>query len=346
MEAFEVFLPFLGQPFNVLPLIAVGFAVGVLAGFFGMGGGWVVTPALFSLGFPMDFAIGTGLANVTAQSAVATVKHRRMGNVDPVLGSVVGLLMMGGVEAGKRVVNRLVSLGLAGTVVGWAYVTLLLALALYMVRDYVAGRGKAPASDGGRGGHERADRRGALAASGPWFLRVPPIIELRRCGIRVSLWALAALGLGIGFLAGLLGCGGGFALVPAFIYLLGVPTFVAVGTSLLCVIISGAYGTFTYGFQGDVELIAALWMVAGSVVGAQLGVAATRYVRGAGLRLLYAVMLLVASGGLVLKQLAVLPDSGGESRLAPVVILGGALLMCLIIIGRMAASVLARGRQR
>jgi hypothetical protein len=181
---------------------------------------------------------------------------------------------------------------------------------------------------------------------------LPPVITLKSCGVRVSLWVLIALGLGIGLLAGVLGVGGGFALVPAFVFVVRVPTLIAVGTSLLCVLVSGAYGTFTYGAQGNVEIIAVLWLIAGSVVGANIGVSATRYVRGAGIRVLYAVMLLVAACGVGFTQLGTILSRGEEPSalggwslaLAPVIILGGALVMCLIIIGRMVV-VMAAGRE-
>jgi hypothetical protein len=116
--------------------------------------------------------------------------------------------------------------------------------------------------------------------------------------------------------------------------------------------VSGAYGTFTYGAQGNVEIIAVLWLIGGSVVGANLGVSATRYVRGIGIRLLYAVMLLVAACGVGLTQLGGLLSRGDEPpavagwalAMAPVIILGGALVMCLIIIGRM-VIVMAESRK-
>ncbi len=345
MDSFNIFLPFVGNEFNVLALVGIGFAVGVLAGFFGMGGGWVLTPALYSLGFPMQFAIGTGLAEITAHSALASVKHRRMGNVDYTLGLVVGAFMTVGVEGGKRVVNWLVARGIAGPVVGWLYVVFLLALGLYMIGDYAVGLRRSVPGSGSGGSGSRATSASGEAASKFAFLTIRPTVTLRSCDVQVSLWVLAGVGLAVGFLAGVLGCGGGFALVPAFVYLIGIPTVVAVGTSLLCVVISGAYGAFAYGAQGNVELIAVLWMLVGGTIGAQFGTSATRHVRGYGIRLLYAVMLLLAATGVVMKELAVMPDGAGDSRLAPVVILGGGLMMSFVIIGLMMASIVRGGRQ-
>ena len=143
--------------------------------------------------------------------------------------------------------------------------------------------------------------------------------------MRVALWVPVGLGLAVGFLAGLMGTGGGFALVPAFVYVLGMPTIIAIGTSLKCVLISGAYGAFSYAMKGRVEVVAAFCMLAGAAVGTQLGAVAVRRVRGYRVRLLYAVMLLVAAAGVVMKQ-------WGQASPAAVAILGGAAVMCLVVI--------------
>jgi uncharacterized membrane protein YfcA len=322
MEALLIRLPFAGIEFNVGTLIAIGFAVGVLAGFFGIGGGWIVTPALHVFGLPMAFAVGTGFGNVACQGAMATVKHRRMGNVDYALGLTVGLCMMLGVEGGKQVLMWLTARGWEGPVVRWVYIALLAALGYAMTSEALRSR----RSKAGRPGRRQP---GLLARR-----RLPPMIVLRSSGFEASLWVLAMLGVLIGFMAGVMGCGGGFALVPAFVYLVGTPTLVAVGTSLLCVVISGAYGTFTYAMAGKLELVAVLWLVVGSFAGTQFGTAATRYVRGTGIRLLYGLMLLVAAAGVLLKQL-------GSGSAAGWLTLGGAMAMCCVIIARMVLAVRA-----
>ena len=113
MGIFDIYLPIAGMHFNALILIAIGFSVGVLGGFFGVGGAWVVTPALNAFGFPMSYAIGTDLAHIFGKSIVATAKHRKMGNVDMKLGllSIVGSVI--GVEIGARNVMWLSALGKA-----------------------------------------------------------------------------------------------------------------------------------------------------------------------------------------------------------------------------------------
>ncbi|MHC4592343.1 MAG: sulfite exporter TauE/SafE family protein, partial [Planctomycetota bacterium] len=294
-----------------------------------------VTPALNALGFPIPFAIGTELANITGQSALATVKHRRMGNLSLRLGLIVGFFMLVGVEGGAQVVMWLESLELADVVIRWAYVAFLAALSLFMLHDYRREMRNRSLDGGESGPNSRARReqgRGLVARFR--VMRMPPAMTLRSCGIRVSLWVPAVLGVLVGFLAGLMGTGGGFALLPAFVYVIGTPTVVAVGTSLMCVMISGAYGAFSYAMKGRVEVIAAIWMLAGAAVGAQLGGLAVRRVKGYGIRLLYALMLLLACTGVLMMQL-------GHVIMARVAILGGATAMCLVVIARMAFGVRA-----
>ena len=111
---FDVYLPIAGIHFNVLILLAIGFSVGVLGGFFGVGGAWVVTPALNIFGFNMSYAIGTDLAHIFGKSIVATKKHGKMGNVDVKMGLLSTIGSVIGVEIGARNVMWLTAKGLAG----------------------------------------------------------------------------------------------------------------------------------------------------------------------------------------------------------------------------------------
>ncbi len=136
-DIFNVYMPIAEMQFNALILVAIGFSVGVLGGFFGVGGAWVVTPALNIFGFPMAYAIGTDLAHIFGKSIVATAKHRKMGNVDMKLGllSIVGSVI--GVEIGAQNVMWLTKLGIAGPVVRYLYMFLLFGLGIYMLYDYM-----------------------------------------------------------------------------------------------------------------------------------------------------------------------------------------------------------------
>src|SRR4030066_131164 len=145
VDFFNVYLPIAEMQFNAPILVAIGFSVGVLGGFFGVGGAWVVTPALNIFGFPMAYAIGTDLAHIFGKSIVATAKHRKMGNVDMKLGlmSIVGSVI--GVEIGAQNVMWLTKLGIAGPVVRYLYMFLLFGLGIYMLYDYMTKEKRAAA---------------------------------------------------------------------------------------------------------------------------------------------------------------------------------------------------------
>ncbi len=315
---FDIYLPIAGIEFSVLILLAIGFSVGVLGGFFGVGGAWVVTPALNIFGFNMAFAIGTDLAHIFGKSIVATKKHGKMGNVDMKMGliSIVGSVV--GVEIGAQNVMWLTAQGLAGPVVRYSYMALLFGLGFFMLYDYLT--------------HEkRRARKAAQEVSGVpaeapkrsiW--KIPPMIHFPVSGVTISLWTILAVFFLTGWLSGFLGVGGGFIRMPALIYLIGCPTAIAVGTDLFSVVFAGAYGCFTYALKGRVEIVAALIMLVGAAVGAQIGVTAVKYIHGYGIRLLFAIMILLAGTSVALKQF-------GAEGIAGYVVMGAALAMCAVI---------------
>uniref|UniRef100_A0A7C5ER32 Probable membrane transporter protein n=1 Tax=Desulfobacca acetoxidans TaxID=60893 RepID=A0A7C5ER32_9BACT len=317
---FDVYLPIAETNFNIFVLIAIGFSVGVLGGFFGVGGAWVVTPALNIFGFPMAYAIGTDLAHIFGKSIVATAKHRKMGNVDIKLGiwSIIGSVI--GVEAGAQVVMWLTGKGLAGPVVRYIYMLMLFGLGIYMLYDYATK-------------DKRAAAKAAAAASRvvkepkkAWNL--PPMMTFPASGITISFWTVMGVFFFTGFLSGFLGVGGGFIRMPALIYLIGCPTAVAVGTDLFSVLFAGAYGCWTYAVKGVVDIVAAIYMLIGASVGAQIGVTAVKYIRGYGIRLLFAIMIILAGIAVVFKQINLKPYDA-------IVVLAGALGMCAVIIVRL-----------
>lgn len=328
MDMFNIWLPIAEMHFNALLLIAIGFCVGVMGGFFGVGGAWIVTPALNIFGFNMAYAIGTDLAHIFGKSIVATAKHRKMGNVDVKLGlvSIVGSVI--GVEIGARMIMWLSAIGrtplrpggYAGPVVRYTYMVLLFGLGIYMLYDYLtkdkrAAAAAAKKAEAARAGIMHEPKKG-------WQL--PPMIHFPASGITISLWTVTGVFLFTGWLSGFLGVGGGFIRMPALIYLIGCPTAIAVGTDLFSVLFTGAYGCFTYGVKGRVEIIAAIIMLIGASVGAQIGVTAVKYIRGYGIRLLFAIMILLAGASVAFKQF-------GFTSLAGVVVMGAALGMCLVI---------------
>ncbi len=299
MEFFNIYLPIAGIQFNALLLLLIGFTVGVCGGFFGVGGAWIVTPALNIFGFPMPYAIGTDLAHMGGKSIVSTIRHGKFGNVDMKLGvsMIVGTTL--GMELGARLVMKLEHLGVADTVIRKIYVVFLAFIGTYVLIDYIT--------------HVRAQKHAArtgvaikketVAQRLQRRFRVWPMIHFKASGITCSLWLPLLVGFTTGVVAAVLGVGGGFIRMPALIYLIGCPTLVAVGTDLFEVMITGAYGAFTYGVKGRVDLIAAVWMLMGAAAGAQMGTVAVKYVRGYGIRLLFATTVFIACASVLMKQL-------------------------------------------
>lgn len=300
MHNYTVYLPIAGLEFNVLLLLLIGFTVGVCGGFFGIGGAWIVTPALNIFGFPMPYAIGTDLAHMGGKSIVSTIRHGKFGNVDVRLAvsMIIGTTI--GMELGASLVMLLERMGLAESVIRKIYVVFLALIGSYVLYDYISHtrRQKRAASCPGQNAEPRPTFAQKLQR-----IRIPPMIHFKTSNLSCSLWLPVLVGLVTGVVASVLGVGGGFIRMPALIYLVGCPTLVAVGTDLFEVMITGAYGAFTYGVKGRVDLIAAVWMLFGAAIGAQMGTIAVKYVRGYFIRLLFAVTIFVACASVLMKQL-------------------------------------------
>lgn len=296
-----MYLPIADTFVNPYALLLIGFCVGVLGGFFGVGGAFMVTPALNIFGFPMAFAIGTDIAHIFGKSIVATFKHALLKHVDLKLGIIVGLTGMYGVQLGKQTIMYLEKIGQVGPVVRIVYIALLFSVGLFMLAEYLKFQKRQELAEDGSLKNE-ADISGiALKLQN---LRLPPMISLPTSGIKAySLWLIVALGIFTGFVSGFLGVGGGFVRVPMFIYLMGLPTTVAVGTDLLGILISNSWGSYAYASSGRVEIIGAMVMLLGAGVGAQIGSVATAYVRGMRIRLYFAVTVLLAGVSVIFKQL-------------------------------------------
>jgi uncharacterized membrane protein YfcA len=318
---FDIYLPVAGIEFNVLLLLLIGFTVGVCGGFFGIGGAWIVTPALNIFGFPMPYAIGTDLAHIGGKSIVSTIRHGTFGNVDIKLGDSMIVGTSVGMELGASLVMYLERIGLAESIIRQAYVAFLLLVGGYVLYDYVSHvRREKKASVSGKPVVAKATIAHKLQR-----LHIPPMVHFTASGITCSLWLPVLVGLTTGIVAAVLGVGGGFIRMPALIYLVGCPTLVAVGTDLFEVMVTGAYGAFTYGIKGRVELVAAIWMLVGAAIGAQMGTVAVKYVRGYSIRLLFAVTIFVACASVLLKQL--------EMQLASsILILAAGIAISLVIL--------------
>jgi uncharacterized membrane protein YfcA len=270
-------------------LAGVGFVVGILGGFFGVGGSFLAGPALFAAGVPMNFVVGTDLAHIVGKSIVAVKKHRSLGNVDFKLGLIMVVGTIAGVEAGAQMVQHLKRLAKADMVIASGFIVVLVAMSVFIGWEswktlQMRRRRKSRAS---------STRRDvsviAYVAKAVQAFRVPPMIRLPASEIReVSLWPILAVAVVGGLFSGFLGGGAGYLRMPALVYVLGVPTHVAVGTDLFEVVISASYGTFTHALKGNVDILMALVMHTGAAIGAQIGATLTQKFHGAGIRLAFA----------------------------------------------------------
>lgn len=285
----EVYLPIAGISENVFVLLGLGAAIGVLSGLFGVGGGFLLTPLLILLGIPPPVAVSSSANQVVGASISGVLAHWRRGNVDVKLG---GLLIVGGVvgsSAGVALFKLLRSLGQVELTISLAYVLLLGSIGGLMfvesLRAILKRRRKPGGSAASRGPH-----RHTWAHRLPWKMRFP----------RSKLYMSAYLPLGLGFLVGILsaimGVGGGFVLIPAMIYVLGMPTSVVVGTSLLQVIFVTANVTFLQAVQTQtVDVVLAVILLTGGVIGAQIGTRIGAGLRGEQLRIILATLVLAVS---------------------------------------------------
>ena len=286
MDTFYLLMPISGMTVFWPGLIILGFGVGVLGAFFGMGGAWMVTPGLNLLGFPMAFAIGTDIAHMAGKSLVSTMRHGKFGNVDYKLGIIMIVGTILGFELGAQMVMWLERLGNVTVVVRWIYVCLLAFIAWMVYYDLYKRIQKDKAIKAA-GGEVSEMSTGVTWAATLHKINIPPMVDLKISGIYCSLWLPIFVSFMTGWLAGILGIGGGLIRMPSLIYFVGCPTHVAVGTDLFEVMISGIYGAGTYTYKGRTELVAAVIMLVGASIGAQIGAVATKYIKGYGIRIAF-----------------------------------------------------------
>ncbi|MFH2012424.1 MAG: sulfite exporter TauE/SafE family protein [Pseudomonadota bacterium] len=300
MDWLYVLMPISGVIIFWPGLVILGIGVGIIGGFFGMGGAWMVTPGLNILGFPMAFAIGTDIAHMAGKSLISTMRHGRFGNVDYRLGFIMLVGTIVGFEVGAQMIMWLERLGKVELYVRWMYVVLLVLIAWMIFSDV------AKQKRNERKAKEAGMDMDNLATGIEWHktlhkIKIPPVIHFKTAGFSCSAWLPIFISLFTGWLAGILGIGGGLIRMPALIYFIGCPTHIAVGTDLFEVMISGLYGAATYTFKGRTELLAALIMLVGAAVGAQVGTVATKYIKGYGIRIAFGVAVIGCCISIIMK---------------------------------------------
>ena len=329
-----------------LLFISFGFMVGVFFGFFGMGGSFLVTPALLILGYPAPVAIGSSMAFVFGTAVIATLKHHDVGQVDYKLGALMFVGIAVGIEAGSMLVFSLEALGIAEVVVGTVYVLLLAAIGLLFTKSALgddeendetvnaqtADDSHNEPGEGDRGYDESGgDEDIPEIAKQIKSYNIPPMMTLAD-GSKASLWTISGVGGGVGVVSGFLGVGGGFIRMPAIYYLIGIPLAAAVGTSLFGALMSGAVGAFTYGLSGVIDFGVVTALLVGSALGARIGSASTAYVDEDDVTIYFGIMLLLASSAVAFGELATWLDMPILDTVSFVLLIGSALFVTSIIL--------------
>ena len=311
----EFYLPIADVTVNPLWVVLLGSAVGFLSGLFGVGAGFFLTPMLnIAFGVPYSVAAGSSLAQILGTSVSATARHHGLGNVDVKLG--ICMLTGGwiGAEFGARVLELLEQaepILVAGREV--APLDLFVPIAFLLLLSTVA---TVTLVESG-GARKREPGEGIVETSiakRVQGIRVPPTVSLTRSGVHeISLWILIGLGFANGFLAGLLGVGGGFVLMPTLVYVIGVRTKVAIGTGLFQMMFVATFGTLTHALKGNVDLVLVVMLLIGSILGAQVGASLTGRVRAAKIRYWFSFTVYAAAIAVLAKLLAQLGIIGTGS---------------------------------
>jgi uncharacterized protein len=316
----------------VFLLVLTGMTVGMVGGFIGVGGGYMVTPALIVFGFPGYMASGIDVMHIAGKSVVATVRHRQLGNIDWILAlAMVGGTMMG-VEMGVRLLNYTKALGLSGIALLTGSVGIMIGLFIYTQLETHRSQKKIDelTLEGKTVGRE------LRVSTIPLFFQriaLKPIVRCHTARLVISMWVIVIVGIATGVLAGFFGVGGGFIRVPALVYMVGATTHIAVGTDLLEIVVSGGYGALRQYMSGNVDMIAVFFMIIGAMFGAQFGSIATSFVRGPAIRYILSYSLLLATTGAFLRLFYMLTGQQYQflNFFAVVFTLGEMIFLCLFI---------------
>jgi uncharacterized protein len=294
----DIYLPIAGQSVNALLIVLLGFLVGLLSGMFGVGGGFLTTPLLIFYGIPPTVAVASATTQITGASVSGAMVHMRRGGVDLKMGGVMILGGLAGSLIGAGLFRLLQSTGRIDVVIGGMYVLILGWIGILMLKDSLVSLGyvRLQATDGKRPRHNR------------WVASLPYRWRFNASGVYISPVAPLALGFLAGTLTVFLGIGGGFILVPAMIYLLGMPARVVIGTSLVMILAVSAATTMVHALTTRaVDIVLAGLLLVGGVIGAQYGAMMTLRIKPDLLRLALAVIILLV-GLRMLLGLAWHPD--------------------------------------
>ena len=288
----QIYLPIAEVSVNAFLLLGLGGIVGILSGMFGVGGGFLMTPLLFFIGIPPAVAVATEANQIVASSFSGVLAHFKRKTVDLRMGTVLLIGGLVGAALGVLVFNYLKAQGQVDLLVKLCYVVFLGVIGGLMFFESLRAirnvkQGKAPA----RKKHN-------------WIHGLPFKMRFRVSGLYISVIPPLVVGVAVGILAAIMGVGGGFIMVPAMIYLLGMPTKVVVGTSLFQIIFVTAFTTMLHATTNyTVDIVLAVLLLVGGVIGAQIGTRIGVKMKAEQLRILLAMMVLAVCGKLALELL-------------------------------------------
>ena len=285
----DVYLPIAELTLNVFAVLGLGALVGIVTGVFGLGGGFLLTPMLIFVGVPAGVAVASSANQLVGASLSGVIGYWRRGAVDFKMGTIMMIGGLAGSALGVWIFTLLKRLGQVELTISLMYVVVLSTLGALMIIESSRTllRQRRPG----------AARRKLHQHN--WMHGLPLKTRFRRSKLYISALLPAGLGLVVGMLSGILGIGGGFVLVPAMIYILGMPTAVVPGTSLFQIILVAANVTFLQAYSNHtVDAVLALLLLLGGVIGAQIGARFGTRLRGEQLRFLLALLLLAVAAKL------------------------------------------------
>ncbi|HEX9752947.1 MAG TPA: sulfite exporter TauE/SafE family protein [Methyloceanibacter sp.] len=289
---FQVYLPIAEISVNLVVMLGLGAAVGFLSGMFGVGGGFLLTPFLMFSGIPAAIAVATGANQIVATSVSGALAQWRRNNIDFRMGAVLIAGGMAGALIGVFLLKALREAGQAGLIVSLTYVALLGVVGVLMFAESIRAIRRA------RAGKSASARK---PGQHNWIHGLPLKLRFPRSRLYISAIPPLVIGWVVGLLTAFLGVGGGFIMVPAMIYLLRMPTNIVIGTSIFQIIFVTAVVTVLHAsFTHTLDVVLALILAAGGVIGGQFGVRAGQRLRGEQLRALLAMMVLAVAIRLLL----------------------------------------------
>jgi len=281
----DIYLPIAGQSVNALLIVALGLLVGLLSGMFGVGGGFLTTPLLIFYGIPPTVAVASATTQITGASVSGAMVHMRRGGVDLKMGGVMIAGGLVGSLVGAALFRALQASGQIDLVIGTMYVLLLGWIGGLMLKDALTALG-----------HIAPDKQVQRPRHNRWVASLPLRWRFYASGLYISPLAPLALGFVTGMLTMLLGVGGGFVMIPAMIYVLGMPARIVIGTSLIIILAISAGATMVHALTTQaVDIVLAALLLIGGVVGAQYGAMLTTRLKPDLLRLALAVLILLVA---------------------------------------------------